>query len=283
MHIDGAPYAPAGAARRAREAGVALIHQELSLCDHLTVAENVLLGREPRRGGRSIAPRRDAEAARVLERVPPSGAASRSRRRRPADCRRGRSSRSAARVSAQARVVLMDEPTSSLPREDVERLFALIRRLRARRRRHRLHQPLPRGSARRSPIDLTVLRDGRSVGTGTARPTLTNEQLIATWSAAPSTSCSRARQQRPPDDVRLDAARRVGAPPACGEASSARARAARSSASPASSASGRTELLRGADGPRAPAGQRAPVGRRRGRAARDAARRGHGSRQGSAT
>ena len=51
MTIDGAAYRPSGPLA-ARQAGIALIHQELSLCDHLTVAENILLGREPRRGGR---------------------------------------------------------------------------------------------------------------------------------------------------------------------------------------------------------------------------------------
>ena len=48
---SGEPYAPALAARRARERGIALIHQELSLFPHLTVAENVLMGVEPRRRG----------------------------------------------------------------------------------------------------------------------------------------------------------------------------------------------------------------------------------------
>src|SRR4029453_17094658 len=50
MAIAGSHYAPApphGAGR----AGIALIHQELSLCPHLTVAENILLGREPSRWG----------------------------------------------------------------------------------------------------------------------------------------------------------------------------------------------------------------------------------------
>ncbi|MFI5076503.1 MAG: ATP-binding cassette domain-containing protein, partial [Vicinamibacteria bacterium] len=50
MRVNGAPYAPSSPLA-ARHAGVALIHQELSLCPHLTVAENVLMGLEPARGG----------------------------------------------------------------------------------------------------------------------------------------------------------------------------------------------------------------------------------------
>ena len=50
MRIDDAPYAPASPLE-ARRRGVALIHQELSLCPHLSVTENVLLGLEPARWG----------------------------------------------------------------------------------------------------------------------------------------------------------------------------------------------------------------------------------------
>jgi len=50
MQIDGRPYAPASPLE-ARRRGVALIHQDLSLCPHLTVAENIVLGVEPSRWG----------------------------------------------------------------------------------------------------------------------------------------------------------------------------------------------------------------------------------------
>src|SRR5207237_6543881 len=50
MQIDGRPYAPAGPGD-ARRRGVALIHQELCLCPHLSAAENMLLGLEPSRAG----------------------------------------------------------------------------------------------------------------------------------------------------------------------------------------------------------------------------------------
>jgi ribose transport system ATP-binding protein len=49
VRLDGLPFAPRDPAA-ARAAGVAVIHQELALAPHLTVAENLFLGREPRRG-----------------------------------------------------------------------------------------------------------------------------------------------------------------------------------------------------------------------------------------
>ena len=50
MTLDGAVYSPRDPAA-ARDAGVAMVHQELSLCKHLSVAENIALGREPNRFG----------------------------------------------------------------------------------------------------------------------------------------------------------------------------------------------------------------------------------------
>ena len=50
MYVDGRPYEPASP-HDGRRRGVALIHQELALCAHLTVAENILLGQEPARRG----------------------------------------------------------------------------------------------------------------------------------------------------------------------------------------------------------------------------------------
>ena len=49
MQLSGKPYAPSSP-QQARERGVAIVYQELSVCPHLTVAENVLLGMEPTRG-----------------------------------------------------------------------------------------------------------------------------------------------------------------------------------------------------------------------------------------
>ncbi len=201
MTVGGAPYRPAGPLE-ARQAGIALIHQELSLCDHLTVAENILLGREPRRAGRYDRAAARAEAARVLE---PFHHPELHPDRIVADlpiaarqvveiCRA---------VSADARVVLMDEPTSSLPREDVERLFDLVRRLRARGVAvvyisHFLEE------VRAIADDLSVLRDGRTVWTG-AVDVLTDAQIIGHMVGRDVADLFPVRRSSPAPTVRFEA------------------------------------------------------------------------------
>jgi ribose transport system ATP-binding protein len=175
MEVDGARYAPRSP-REARERGIALIHQELSLFPHLTVAENVLMGTEPRRRGlydKDVASRVTRE---VLDEFGHGDI--------DPDARLGRLPIGARQVveicraiATRARVVLMDEPTSSLSRADAERLFALIRRLSAAGVAvvyisHFLEETREVASA------FTVLRDGRSVGTGSL-DSVGNDELIA--------------------------------------------------------------------------------------------------------
>jgi ribose transport system ATP-binding protein len=174
MEIGGRTYRPASP-RGARAEGIALIHQELSLFPHLTVAENVLMGREPSRGGwvdTAAARARALEVLRPFERP----------EIRP-DARVGDLPIAAQQVveicraiAAEARVVLMDEPTSSLQGEDVQRLFALVRRLRERGLTvvyisHFLEE------VRQVADRFTVLRDGRHVATGPLAGT-TDAELI---------------------------------------------------------------------------------------------------------
>jgi len=175
MQVDGRPYAPAGPGD-ARRRGVALIHQELCLCPHLSVAENMLLGLEPAWGGWVD---RDAARRRTIALLEQFG--------RPAlhpEARAGDLPLAAQQVveicralAADARILLMDEPTSSLQREDVDRLFALIRQLAARGIAivyisHFLEE------VREIAGRYTVLRDGRSVASGSITEA-SNDQLIA--------------------------------------------------------------------------------------------------------
>jgi ribose transport system ATP-binding protein len=239
MTMGGTPYRPAGPLE-AREAGIALIHQELSLCDHLTVAENILLGREPRRGGRYDRAAARAEAARVLEPFhhpelrPDRGVADLpiAARQVVEICRA---------ISADAKVVLMDEPTSSLPREDVERLFDLIRRLRAGGVAvvyisHFLEE------VRAIADDLSVLRDGRTVWTGTV-DALTDPQVISHMVGRDVAELFPTRRQGPTDAVRLDA-EQVGVQGRVREAT-VRVRAGEVLGIAGLVGAGRTELLRG--------------------------------------
>jgi ribose transport system ATP-binding protein len=175
MLVGGEPYAPRSP-HDARAQGIALIHQELSLFPHLSVAENVLMGEEPARHGQW-----DREQARRATRevlaefghpeVDPDTLVSRlpiGARQVVEICRA---------IALRARVILMDEPTSSLPRGDVERLFALVGRLSAKGVAvvyisHFLEE------TRAVASSFTVLRDGRSVGSGSLA-SVSNDEIIA--------------------------------------------------------------------------------------------------------
>jgi len=163
MVLDGASYAPRGPLE-ARASGVAIVYQELSLAPHLSVEENVLLGVEPTRLGfvRRSAMRRQAEEALALLHHPDI---------HPSACvgNLGIGAQQLVEVAralaARARVVVMDEPTSSLSQADTEILFAVIRRLRDAGVSviyisHFLEEVCAVADR------FTVLRDGRVVGSG---------------------------------------------------------------------------------------------------------------------
>jgi len=127
--IDGVPRQFDGAAE-AQDAGIATVYQEVNLCTNLTVGENVMLGQEVRKGGRIDWKATHAEAARHLAslglQIDP-----RSPLERHSIAIQQLVAISRAMVG-EARVLILDEPTSSLDRDEVIRLFDVIRDLRAR-------------------------------------------------------------------------------------------------------------------------------------------------------
>jgi ribose transport system ATP-binding protein len=163
MTLDGAPYAPRDPAEGLRR-GVAMIYQELTLAPDLSVAQNLLLGRELHRGGVID---RAAERVRVLEIL-----ALLEHRDLDPDRRvdaLGPGPRQLVEIGraliGEARVVVLDEPTSSLSTAEARALDAVLGKLRARGVSivyitHFLEE-LERLADR-----FTVLRDGRTVGTG---------------------------------------------------------------------------------------------------------------------
>ncbi len=119
-------------------------------------------------------------------------------------------------MAARASIVLMDEPTSSLPREDVERLFALIRRLRERGVAivyisHFLEE------VREIADRFTVLRDGRSVASGELRG-VTNDHLISHMVGRPMEALFPEHDREAPGAPLLDVKDLV-APPVVRQAS----------------------------------------------------------------
>jgi ribose transport system ATP-binding protein len=147
-------------------AGIAMIYQELSLAPHLTVAENIFLGREPLRfAPLGIINRRELnERATALLREYGFKLDARAEVQRLSAA--DRQLVEIARASVEARrVIVMDEPTSSLTNREVEELFKLIRDLKTRGLAiiyisHRLEE------LTRIADHLTILRDGQAVYTG---------------------------------------------------------------------------------------------------------------------
>jgi ribose transport system ATP-binding protein len=163
MRIDGAPYAPAEPLD-ARRAGVAMIYQELSLAPHLTVAENISLGLEPGRFGVVDRPAMRQRALRALEELHHP-------RIRPEAVVGGLPIAAqqiveiARAVAVGCRLLVLDEPTSSLAQADAEALFELVASLRRQGQAvvyitHFIEE------AMRVADRFTVLRDGRTVGDG---------------------------------------------------------------------------------------------------------------------
>ena len=163
MTLAGEPYAPRGP-RDARARGVAMIYQELALAPDLTVEANVMLGQERVRAG--LIRRREhrklvADALALLEHpdIRPEA--------KVGDLGVGAQQlvEVARALVSSARVIVFDEPTSSLSEHDAERLFAIVERLRGRGLAiiyisHFLEE------TRRVAQTYTVLRDGKAVAEG---------------------------------------------------------------------------------------------------------------------
>jgi ribose transport system ATP-binding protein len=165
MSLDGQPFAPADP-KDARRRGVVMIYQELTLAPDLSVEANILLGTEDSQFGflsRDRNRRRVADALRLLEHpeIHPDAAVF--------DLGPGAQQlvEIARALILDVNVLVLDEPTSALSREDVERLFQFIRRLRERGVSivyisHFLEE------VEAIADRYTVLRDGQSVATGEA-------------------------------------------------------------------------------------------------------------------
>jgi ribose transport system ATP-binding protein len=147
--------------RAAEHLGIALIHQELNLADNLDVASNIFLGREPQRFGFVHRGRVYSNSARFLEQV----GLDCSPRTLVSALSLGRQQmvEIAKALSANARVLIMDEPTSSLSQHETEQLYRVVKELRARGVSivyisHRL------GEVKELADRVVVLRDGQNAG-----------------------------------------------------------------------------------------------------------------------
>lgn len=128
FRIDGTLVQPTSVLQ-ALELGVSLIHQELNLSDNLSVGANIFLGREPCRWGLIDEQAVHEEAQRVLDRVgldvDPDTTASR------LSIAQQQLVEIAKAISVESRILIMDEPTSSLSQGEAEKLFDVIRGLKS--------------------------------------------------------------------------------------------------------------------------------------------------------
>ncbi|KND61187.1 Ribose ABC transport system, ATP-binding protein RbsA [Candidatus Burkholderia verschuerenii] len=127
IEIDGVPLARGTNA--AINAGVAVIYQELSLINDMTVAENLFLGRMPSKSGfvmhrEANAMAREALARVGLDTVPPW------MRLGDLPLNKRQLVEVAKAIARNARILVMDEPTAALQSHDIENLYAVVRRLR---------------------------------------------------------------------------------------------------------------------------------------------------------
>jgi ribose transport system ATP-binding protein len=178
IFVHGAPVRLVGV-REAKRLGIALIHQELMLAPNLDIAANIFLGNE-RRGRAWLAmplPRREmsAKAAALMARVGLSLSPSTLVSKLTAG--QMQMVEIAKALSFDARIIIMDEPTSSLTSSESEQLFAIIRQLRTDGIgviyiSHRLGEVLDLADR------ITVLRDGRYVG-DLSRAEANQEKIVA--------------------------------------------------------------------------------------------------------
>jgi simple sugar transport system ATP-binding protein len=159
----------------AQRAGVSTVYQEVNLCPNLSVAENISIGREPRRLGvirwRAVRRRASEALARVgvdVDVRAPLGGQSLAIQQMVAIARA---------IDISADVLILDEPTSSLDQDEVAQLFALIRGLAERQIgvvfiSHFLEQVYEIADR------ITVLRNGRLVGEWET-PELPRSELVS--------------------------------------------------------------------------------------------------------
>lgn len=168
MFVDGKPVAP-DSPRAAQDLGIGIIHQELSLMRDLTAAQNVLIGREPRRSlGRLDEPALNRKTAEIfaslnLDMDPRTPVGTQT-------IARQQLIEIAKALSYNPRVLIMDEPTAALNDAEISELFTVVRKLKATGVgivyiSHRMDE------IKRIADRVTVLRDGTYIDTVDAHDT----------------------------------------------------------------------------------------------------------------
>ena len=162
--------------KQAQELGVAIIHQELNMCQHLTVYENMFLGRELTKGHRLDVKEMCRQAREQLGKL---GITDLDPMTTVGDLTVGRQQmvEISKALLINAKVLVMDEPSSSLSNAEITEMFRIVRELRAMgtsiiyisHRLQELHHIVDR---------VTIMRDGKYITEGEFKD-FTMEQIIA--------------------------------------------------------------------------------------------------------
>ena len=161
--------------KKAREIGVAIIHQELNMCRHLTVTENMFLGREKAGTVTLKESAMEAEARRILGDLKIDLDPRQTVGDLPVS--KQQMVEIAKALSVNAKILIMDEPTSSLTAKEIDELFRIIRQLKAEGRgivyiSHRLEEL-------QAIVDrVTIMRDGQYI-TSSDFKDMTMDKIIA--------------------------------------------------------------------------------------------------------
>ena len=160
--------------REAQEAGIVIVHQELNMMGHLTVAQNVFIGREFMKGGLIDDAKMNGEARKLFEKlniqIDPSQTMSRLTVGKQQMCEIAKA------ISHEAKVIVFDEPTAALTDSEIEELFKIIRDLCSKGMgivyiSHRMDE------IKKITDRVTVMRDGGYVGTMVTKD-CTKEDII---------------------------------------------------------------------------------------------------------
>lgn len=150
------------APRDAIDNGIAMIHQELSVAQEMTVAENIFMGREFRKGAVVDRRKMASETQKLLDRV--GLTVSPNRKMKELTVAQAQMVEIAKAISRQAKIIIMDEPTSSITSREVNTLFEVICGLKAEGCgiiyiTHKMDEIF------KIADEVTVMRDGHYIGT----------------------------------------------------------------------------------------------------------------------
>ena len=148
--------------REAQDAGIVIVHQELNMLGHLTVAQNIFIGREFMKGALIDDKKMNEEAKKLFDQlgidIDPRETMSRLTVGRQQMCEIAKA------ISHDAKVIIFDEPSAALTEAEIEELFKIIRELREKQLgivyiSHRMDE------IKVITDRVTVMRDGGYVGT----------------------------------------------------------------------------------------------------------------------